>query len=374
MLKKNKVCFPFVGDSIGGSHLSSIILIQELENTHFIPLVVLHKLGPLATYLDERNIDYIVLGNDNIVGNLPLISQVLKIISCAFTYAGFLKHNNISIVHTNDLRMHMTWLIATRMAGIKMLWHQRTANDSRRNGIYTSFACKVVTISNFCKSVLPGKMGTRAITVYNPFVSYRPDNKTTTSPFLLKEIGLSNNNVKIIGFVGSLVKQKRPEIFIEIANALNQLHNQTLVFVMIGRKEPNIMEQLSKLIIKLGLEKNVFILGSRFPIEKWACNFDLLISPGVNEGFGRTLVEAMLLGVPVLASDSGGHKEIIRNSENGFLAEVDNIEDFSNKADYILKNPNELKQITSFAQNEALERFGVNHHVKAIINIYNIMV
>ena len=53
---------------------------------------------------------------------------------------------------------------------------------------------------------------------------------------------------------------------------------------------------------------------------------DLIICPAKNEGFGRVLIEAMI-GDIGLASNSGGHKEIINDGENGFLL-IDSLEDF----------------------------------------------
>ena len=41
--KKICICFPFMGDSIGGSHLSTLELIKRLDNFYFYPLIVLHK-------------------------------------------------------------------------------------------------------------------------------------------------------------------------------------------------------------------------------------------------------------------------------------------------------------------------------------------
>jgi len=54
--KKICICFPFMGDSIGGSHLSALELIKRLDNFYFYPLIVLHKKGILYNYLKRRKI------------------------------------------------------------------------------------------------------------------------------------------------------------------------------------------------------------------------------------------------------------------------------------------------------------------------------
>ena len=53
------ICFPFVGDSIGGSVISTIIVVEELKNIEELSLrVILHQEGPLAEWLRIRGIDY----------------------------------------------------------------------------------------------------------------------------------------------------------------------------------------------------------------------------------------------------------------------------------------------------------------------------
>jgi len=53
-----RICFPFVGDSIGGSQISAIALLSALDRRRYAPLVVVHEAGPLADYLDEREISF----------------------------------------------------------------------------------------------------------------------------------------------------------------------------------------------------------------------------------------------------------------------------------------------------------------------------
>ena len=47
-----RVCFPFVGDSVGGSHISAAYLIRDLDPDHYEPVVVVHQDGPLRPFLD----------------------------------------------------------------------------------------------------------------------------------------------------------------------------------------------------------------------------------------------------------------------------------------------------------------------------------
>ena len=61
------------------------------------------------------------------------------------------------------------------------------------------------------------------------------------------------------------------------------------------------------------------ILGFRDDISDLMAISDILLAPAENEGFGRSIIEAMISKVPVVAADSGGHVEIIKNNINGLL-------------------------------------------------------
>lgn len=72
---------------------------------------------------------------------------------------------------------------------------------------------------------------------------------------------------------------------------------------------------LIKLVKKLGLEKQVKILGA-YPHEQvfnWLDNIDIYIQPSYQEGLCRAIVEAISRACPVIASDAGGNYELINN-------------------------------------------------------------
>ena len=65
----------------------------------------------------------------------------------------------------------------------------------------------------------------------------------------------------------------------------------------------------------------------------------VIIQKSVREGFGLTVTEALWKGKPVAASDVGGIPLQIKDGENGFLLEPDDIKGFSNRIIEILQNP-----------------------------------
>ena len=74
-----KILFPFVGDSVGGSHISAIELIKELKNTGTNVLIVLHvKNGPLAYFLKKQELSYSFVPAQKLAGEKPSILHILN--------------------------------------------------------------------------------------------------------------------------------------------------------------------------------------------------------------------------------------------------------------------------------------------------------
>ena len=111
-------------------------------------------------------------------------------------------------------------------------------------------------------------------------------------------------------------------------------------------------------------------MGSRYPIEPWIAGMDVLIAPAVSEAFGRTLVEAMLCGTPVVAADDGGHREIIQHGKTGLLVEADSPVAFADAVCELLEKPEMARSIAATAKVEALKNYSVEAHVERIQSIY----
>ena len=93
--------------------------------------------------------------------------------------------------------------------------------------------------------------------------------------------------------------------------------------------------------------------------------------PAVGDAFGRTLVEAMLCGTPVVAADDGGHREVIRHGETGLLVRADDAAAFAEGVAELFENPQMAKAIASTAKTTALTTYSVESHVERVQSIYD---
>jgi len=106
--------------------------------------------------------------------------------------------------------------------------------------------------------------------------------------------------------------------------------------------------QLQLLIRQLGISNYVEFLGRCSDIPDLLANVDVVVLPSiVPEAFGRVIIEAQAVGVPVIASNIGGISEVIDDKETGFLVPAKDVDALS---EAMLKLRQDKQQIISVVQ------------------------
>jgi len=373
MQRRKRVCFPFVGDSVGGSQVSAAMLITALDQERYRPLVVLHEDGPLAGYLERRDIAYEVLPLRAYVGaGRRIVQHVAAALRTLPPTRRFLRERNVDIVHAQDGRMNQTWGPAARSAGTNFVWHQRSMYaPSRLTRLALRCADAVVCNSDFVRQGLPADVRAAAVVLVNPFdTATAPPNRDLARADCLRAIG-ADGNVRLVGFVGNLTRQKRPDIFLEAATDIHARLPQPTCFLLFGRDREGAMPALRQMADQSGLTGAVHFMGFRDPIQPWIAGCDLLLAPEVNDAFGRALVEAMLVGTPVITSRSGGHVEVIDEGETGLLVPADDSAALSGAAVRVLSDDDLAQRLAAAGQSTARDRYSVTAHAGATMSLYD---
>ena len=97
-----------------------------------------------------------------------------------------------------------------------------------------------------------------------------------------------------------------------------------------------------------------------------------MLVPSWEEPFGRTIIEAMAMGVPVVATDVGGPPEILCAGvdHSGLVLPPRQPRLWAEEIQRLLGDPARLAQMAERGRSEARRRFGVERHVEAILGIY----
>ncbi|MCF7907754.1 MAG: glycosyltransferase [Candidatus Omnitrophica bacterium] len=117
------------------------------------------------------------------------------------------------------------------------------------------------------------------------------------------------------------------------------------------------LDYLKSLVSRFSLNYNVEFIGFKKDIEDALSKARVLIAPSViEESFGRVVIEAFACGVPVIASNLGGFKEIIEQGKDGILVEPKNSEAIGQAILQLVKDPQYAQRLTECARRK-VERF-----------------
>lgn len=120
----------------------------------------------------------------------------------------------------------------------------------------------------------------------------------------------------LVGTVGRLNPVKGQEVLIHAAKRV--LHDRDDVrFVMIGDDQWD--GTIQKLLKKEGLEDRILLPGYDVDVPAWLACLDIYVQPSHSEGLPVATTEAMSMGLPVVATDVGGTREVVKNGITGIL-------------------------------------------------------
>lgn len=126
--------------------------------------------------------------------------------------------------------------------------------------------------------------------------------------------------------VGRLSTTKGQHRVIEAVGSLKKQGVNVSVCLVGSASEPDYDVALMGRARELGVEKNVTLVGEQPNPAPYIAAADVCVTPSDIEAFGRTTLEAMALGKPVVASDAGGSAELVVAGETGYLFDVRRIE------------------------------------------------
>lgn len=363
-----RVCYPFVGDSVGGSQLSTMLLIDRLDRERYEPVVVTHQPGPLDDELARRGVVAESLALPRLVGegSGPL-EHGIDVARTAVPVARFLRRHRIDLVHANDSRTNMTWLGGSALTHVRHVWHQRSAfADSGLMRLGVRRADAVVVNSGFVGATLPG--GVEVHVVSNPCEAV-PVDRSTSRAALLGALGRRDDPV-VVGFVGRVLPMKRLDVFIRIGAELRRRLQRPLALPVVGTISPEERVGAESLAAELSVAEHLTFLGFRSPVEPWLAGLDVLVSPAEGDAFGRTLVEAMLCGTPVVAARSGGHTEIVDHGRNGWLFDPGDVLGAAGEVERRLGDLLATESVVMRARMDATRRWSPEAHAVAVAGVY----
>lgn len=376
----------------GGSFESMLQLVTHLDRSRFTPVVVFVNKTVFYDRLKEKDIlvyvieDRVYSQTDKSAwqhGYIRLLTSIKQLLpSCTLIIERLLHRSAIhalqQIIHThgvdlihcnNQSARDLYGVIVASALGIPCISHLRSARVTTLSAVAVRFLNYHVTLfianSEFTKKWWSelGIEQEKITVVYNA----APDTPTAVR-HVRQELGIDPSVTYVVGCVGNLAEGKGQEFLIRTwTQIVGQEPSILLLLVGDGPRRAS----LESLVKTLGITKSVRFAGYDSRAKELIAGLDLLVLPSQTETFGRTLLEAMVAGVPVIASRVGGIPEIVQHEHTGLLVEYGNKSSLTQAMLRVLHNPTLSNRLCVEAKKMCEEQFQLDTHIQILLNLYD---
>lgn len=349
----------------GGAETVFISLLGKLEETEFQNIVVLRGEGWVADQVRAIGINPHIIDSKGSF-NLGYIRALRHILKC----------EKVDLIHAHLLGSNVYGALLAIICRTPMIatFHGAVDVAAGERFLRAKFfiigwgASSIVCVSKRLqdelaeRSPLPKHKLKLIYNGVNPEIFRRAPVKD-----LREELGLSQDATLVVS-IGNVRPAKGYEYLVDAAVSMAELDPNTH-FIVVGHQREALFDKLKTQIAEAPRQPNIHWLGFRQDVADVLSQADIFLLPSVSEGFSISTVEAMMAGVPVIATRSGGPEEIIVDGETGLLIPIRD-PDAIVGAILELKRTNLHEEVTDKARERAYDRFSLVSMLQAYFGLY----
>ena len=364
----------------GGAGWSLYYLLKYLDRERIEPLLVLPAQGIFAqryaelglevvtpTHFPETHTSLRFARNNRITFVLSAVLNTLEQLALIPRLARLFRRRGIDLVYCNNMRMHEFGAPAAQLAGVPCVLHARNLYDSpARNAMYRWISYlpavrRVIANSSATAAPYRGSVSRKLSVVHNGIDLAEYVQGDMPQGQLRAELGLGPD-VTIVGFTGRIEPKKGLAVLIRAAATVLQRRPQ-VVFVALGSvplgSPADYRAEYEALARELGIADRFIFAGFRKDVRPALLDFDVFCLPSFREPFGRSIIEAMAMGRPVVACRAGGVPEIITDGVDGVLVPPRDVDALANALASLIDDPAWRARLGEAALQCIRERFDV---------------
>ncbi len=277
----------------------------------------------------------------------------------------------IDIVHAHASHAHTIGAIAAKIKKIPFVVTRRVDFKVARNVFsnikYNYLANKIIAISSAIKNILieAGVPQDKTKVVYSGIDTEKFDSISDTQ-YLYEEFNLSKYS-PIIGTIAHLTDHKGHKYLLDaVPDVLKIFPNA--VFLIIGKGE--LEEALKKQVKELDITGNVIFAGFRKDVGELLSMMELFVLPSHLEGLCTSLMDAMLMKLPVVATTAGGIPEVVVDKKTGILAPPKSPKALADAIIQLLSNKEKAKEMGESGLKRVKTMFNVSRMVEGTEKAY----
>ncbi len=290
-----------------------------------------------------------------------------------------LRKNKIDLVHCHGFRAGMIGRVAALLAKCHCIYtihnflpmnlgKRRIKIVAWAEKILSGITKKIITVSQALKDEAAQRLGIdkhKIRVIYNGIVPPQKSNTSNKRQIIREKWGVSKDE-KLVGTVARLIPSKGIETLIEAVPLVMERYSQIKFMIVGDGPQLSFLKEKAK---KLNCDKNIIFAGYSEYIWYYYEAFDIFVLPSLSEGLGISILEAMAMGNPVIASRVGGIEEIVKHNWNGYLITPGNSRELADAVLYYLANPYKAQEYADKAKLELNDKFHLDNMVKETFQI-----
>jgi glycosyltransferase involved in cell wall biosynthesis len=181
-----------------------------------------------------------------------------------------------------------------------------------------------------------------------------------------RELGLAENS-RVVAVVATFKEQKGHRYLIEaVPSVISQFPDLHILFIGDG----DLREELQAQARAAGVDDHIHFLGFRQDIPDLLAASDYFVLPSLWEGLPMALVEAMASGLPVLATEVSGSKQVMVHGQTGLLVAPGNVQQLKEAMLRMLSEPDQSKAMAEAAQRRIAANFSSKKQAEEHVALY----
>lgn len=366
-----------------GASRSLVRLMRTLDRQRFDPVVLLPADGPLATQIREAGAQVIIFQGLSVITRdvfrswkLPFF--LLRIPFSILRLSLIFRREKIDLVHTNT-GVILSSGPAAWLLGLPHVWHIRDWFQEFRSfwkwyeRYMVCFSQRIIAVS---EAVADQFSNRKKVCVINN--GFDPEEFLLEDPQLRPQFRQSWKippNAVVVGCVGRIkLVRKGQEVLLQAASILKQ-RGVFAQYLVVGAPFPgneSHLDALEKIVHDSGLTDSVIFTGEIADPRPAYAAMDLFVLPSAQpEPFGGVVMEAMGMGLPVIATQIGGSLEQVADGVTGYLVPPSDPLALADRLEPLLRNPDLRAAMGTAGRLRLAERFTVDGMVAKIVAVYD---
>lgn len=385
MKKEIKVLNVSLDDRIGGAHIRIFRIARKLKERGIeYSQAVPNRNGESPDYVRKAGVTVYRcgLGTPHFIRNFKTfflnISYLINFIPSIYYLVRIIKIKEIDIVHLHGL-LNFQGALAALFTKRLVVWHfHETLYPKFLIDILRPFtrfvADSIIHISKNTKNYYLTNAGFKELIIYEPvdIENFDPAFIAQERKLdLMKKLNITEENI-VLGSVGNITWVKGYENLIVSMGTLKKKYKK-LKLLIVGKilsTQAGYYNHLKRLVSSLGLERDIHFLGIREDIPQLLSLMDIFILPSITEGTPLSIIEAMSMKLPVIASRVGGIPEVVSDGKTGILVNPGNPDEITDAVLNLLEDSKRRREMGVRAREVAKMKFSLEHCVRGHEKLY----